>query len=50
MTEQCAREQARRSSEEGYVQHVNRNTDDSYSVSDWCDNSTVASYENGREL
>lgn len=34
----------------GFAQHVNRRADGSYYISDWFDSdSTVASYENGRE-
>jgi len=38
------------SSEEGYVQHVNK-TENGYEVSDWYDSdTTVVSYENGEEI
>ena len=41
---------ARERSKAGYVQHVNRTGDNRYTVSDWRDSATVASFENGREL
>ena len=44
-----ARLRAETESKAGYVQHVNRTTA-GYIVSDWFDGSTVASFENGREL
>lgn len=62
MTKLEAITKARLSSQNGYVQHVNRvcllfsqeceriELDDNYTVSDWCDDTTVASYENGKEL
>ena len=43
-------EYARKDSENGYVQHVNYLQGETYVVSDWYDGSTVASFENGREL
>lgn len=47
---EAAKEEARKNSEEGYVQHVNK-TSYGYTVSDWYDgDSTVASYENGESL
>lgn len=53
-----ATEKAKLESKNGYVQHVNcdiyYNQDGTithnYVVSDWYDNSTVISFENGREL
>ena len=45
-----AKEEARRESENGYVQHVNKSSH-GYSISDWYDaDSTVASYENGEQI
>lgn len=47
---EAAKEEARKNSEEGYVQHVNKKGH-SYSVEDWYDaDSTVASYENGEQI
>ena len=46
---EAAKRRAQHESTQGYVQHVNR-SGDGYVVSDWCDGSTVASFENGREL
>ena len=47
---EAAKDEARMSSEEGYVQHVNK-TKDGYEVSDWYDDdTTVYSYENGEEI
>lgn len=47
---EAAKEKARKKSEEGYVQHVNREGDN-YTISDWFDaDSTVASYENGEQI
>lgn len=41
---------AKQQSRNGYVQHVNKTSDGYYVISDWYDaDSTVASYENGRE-
>lgn len=34
----------------GCVQHVNKTLSGAYYVSDWYDGSTVASFENGRQL
>jgi hypothetical protein len=48
---ETAKAQAQANSEEGYVQHVNKNEDGTYSISDWYDSdSTVYSYENGMSL
>ena len=49
MSLDIARQCACQDSRTGYVQHVNRSRV-GYIVSDWFDNSTVASFENGREL
>jgi hypothetical protein len=46
----AAKDRAKRNSEEGYVQHVNK-TENGYEVSDWYDSdTTVCSYEDGREI
>lgn len=51
-SEEKARELAKRlSKESGCVQHVNQTAGGDYYVSDWyVTDSTVASYENGREI
>ena len=47
---ESAKDEAKMSSEEGYVQHVNK-TENGYEVSDWYDSdTTVVSYENGEEI
>ena len=47
---EAAKEEARKNSEEGYVQHVNKK-EHGYTVEDWYDaDSTVASYENGDQI
>ena len=51
-------DKAREESKKGYVQHVNQVTNHinsyasyiQYVVSDWLDDSTVISFENGKEL
>lgn len=46
-----AMEDAKMQSENGYVVHVNKSPKGDYELSDWYDDeSTVASYENGRKL
>lgn len=45
-----AKKLAKRESEAGYVQHVNQVGDNLYSVSDFANNKTVASYERGRPI
>ncbi len=47
---QKIKEQAKEESKDGCVRHVNR-THNSYIISDWYDSdSTVTSYENGRQF
>ena len=47
---EAAKEEARKNSQEGYVQHVNKKGH-GYVVEDWYDaDSTVASYENGEQI
>ena len=41
---------AREQSREGYVQHVDRNTDGSHSISDWMSDNTIASFSNGQHI
>lgn len=48
---EAAKEYARKESEQGYVQHVNKHPRGGYRVEDWLDgNDTVSSYEGGRIL
>lgn len=48
---EAAKEYARKESEEGFVQHVNKNSKGGFKVEDWLDGSnTVASYEGGTTL
>lgn len=50
MSLEFATQTAKRRSLNGYVQHVNKMSENNYYVSDWFGDSTVISFENGKEL